>query len=403
MRAGQSPAALLRQVWQQALGSFDLHAHVHHALAKALPRQPPVDLVIAVGKMAGPMLAAARGLLPKRAHVLVIAPDGAVIGRGAHELMRAAHPIPDARSVRAAQRAQAAIAKSTSVLVLLSGGASALMCDPSLPLSQYQALAQGLLLSGANISGINAVRRHLSRTGGGRLAALAFPRPVLTVAVSDVIAGRRRDIGSGPTLFDPDGLLRAQAVLQRHGLSVPSGALLPPVPQERLRHARFVMAVSAAGFCAHTAGLLSARGLQPRVLAPSLASAPRLAAQYAAMRLAHGQCIVRAAEPRLVVPAQGVGRGGRCTHLAALMAPWLRPDHAFLAGATDGVDGASQTSGAIVGREHATPAVARSLLSFDTGAALSSARATLRAGPTGLNFADVHVLLRAPRRTDAAR
>jgi glycerate 2-kinase len=391
-----TPAPALRRAFERALATFDVESQVGEVLVRVLrPRVAP-DLVIAVGKMAGPMARAASALVPKGTPMLVIAPDAARIGLRAAAVLRAGHPLADVRSARAAHAVRQAVAASTNVLVLLSGGASALLCEPTLPLPQYRALVQGLLRAGASISEINTVRRQLSLTAGGRLAALAHPRPMLTVAVSDVIAGRLRDIGSGPTLGDSGAPAQARAILSRYGLFVPPGALRAGIApgDPRLAHARFVLALSARHFLAHLASLLVNEGLVTTMLPPSLQSASKLAEAYGAAKLRHGHCLLRAAEPRVHVLSSKGAAGGRCTHTAALVAMKLRSGHAFLAGATDGVDGASGTGGAVVDESLAGESLAASLAAFDTGTALRAAGATLPQGPTGLNFADVHVLAR---------
>jgi hydroxypyruvate reductase len=137
------------------------------------------------------------------------------------EIIEAAHPVPDRSSVEGAARAIAA-AKSAGpddlVLVLLSGGASALWCQPvdGVGFEAKQALTRKLLRAGAPIGEMNVVRKHLSRIKGGKLAAAAYPAHLLTLAISDVPGDEPTSIGSGPTVADPTTLADARSILARY-------------------------------------------------------------------------------------------------------------------------------------------------------------------------------------------
>src|SRR5262249_12670083 len=135
------------------------------------------------------------------------------------EVLRAAHPVCDARSVAAAERALEIVRGEARdlTLALVSGGASALveLPPPALSLDAARELAKDLVLSGASIVDINTVRRHLSRIKGGRLAMAAFPGRTLTLYASDVPGGAPSDIGSGPTVPDPTTADDARALLGR--------------------------------------------------------------------------------------------------------------------------------------------------------------------------------------------
>ncbi|MBN9165407.1 MAG: glycerate kinase, partial [Myxococcales bacterium] len=143
---------------------------------------------------------------------------------------------------------------------------------------------------------------------------------------------------------------------------------------------------------------LTARGLRARVLAPSQASVEALAHEYIelARHLRPGRALVRAAEPSLELPERA-GKGGRSTHLGALVGLELPRGAMFLAAATDGVDGASGTAGAVVGaaflRKVGAAAVRRALDHYDTGALHLAAGTALPSRPSGHNLADLHVLV----------
>src|SRR4051812_34922200 len=192
-----------------------------------LPPPPPGrTILLALGKAALPMARAVEANWRGPLSGLAGAPRdcGGVLQRV--EVITASPPVPDESSVAAAGQLLAlaeAAGEDDLVLVLLSGGASALACLPGngLTLAQKQRLTQALLRSGASVSEINCVRRHLSRFKGGRLALAAAPARLTTLAISDVIGDAPEDIGSGPTAADPSSVAEARAVLARYHVEAP--------------------------------------------------------------------------------------------------------------------------------------------------------------------------------------
>jgi glycerate-2-kinase len=399
-----TPAALrvvLRRAFERAVASVDVEARVRAAMPRA-PRGVRAGAIVAIGKAAPAM---ARGALAEAdgrfARALVIAPDGteARLEDARVELLRSAHPDPDERSVAAARRALEVVHGADYVVALVSGGASALACMPrGVTLARYVRVVRALLLGGATVREVNLVRRHLCAIKGGGLASAAGG-PVVTLLVSDVIGGEACDVGSGPTVPDPTTPAQARAVLARYAphLAKPPlrRTLAPRAAAARRLRSRFVARPEdLARALARELGRTFAR---VRVLAPSLAPAHDLAREYAARArtLRPGEALVRAAEPTLHVDVAHPGPGGRCTHLAALVAAELPPGVAFLAGASDGVDGASGTAGAVVDASLDRRGLAPALAAFATGPLLAALGVALPARPTGTNLADVHVLARA--------
>jgi glycerate 2-kinase len=369
----------LLDAYRRALAEVDERRAVEQACER-LPRG--TYRVVAIGKAAKAMFAGARALDIEDA--VVVGPDDA------------GHPLPDARSVRAGTRCLELVARPGDarirILVLVSGGASALVCAPApgITLADERAVTRAMLASGAGVQEINVVRKHLSRIKGGGLARAASPREVITLVASDVIGGTASDVGSGPSVLDESTVAEARAILRRHA---PSFAALPLVKtlarDARPLRARIVVSPEMLARA-------MARALDGKVLAPSQADVDALAADYAkrARRLRPGEALVRAAEPSVIVPARA-GKGGRCSHLAALVARALPEDAAvtFAAIATDGIDGASGTAGAIVPSLSGADldcAIAR----FATGPFLQKRGAALPSKPTGHNFTDLHVLVR---------
>jgi hydroxypyruvate reductase len=379
--------ARLRDAFLRAVASID-PADVGDLRGIAAP------LVVAVGKAAPAM---ARGVLARCADVrgIVVTTDATrcALPRARFEVLRAGHPLPDARSVRAAARVMDRVrAHEGPVVFCISGGASALLCAPveGVTLAQKRAITRRLLAAGATITEMNVVRRHLSRVKGGGLLRLARGR-TRTKILSDVIDGGLEDIGSGPTVVDPTTAARARAIAKRFGLGA-----LPFV--ETLKRAgpdhRAEIVAGPDSLARAVARELRGLGLRPRVLPPSRAPVDAFVAEYTriAATLRPGQALVRAAEPSVRITAAKPGRGGRSTHLAALLARRLPAGVLFLAGASDGADGTSRTAGAVVDRcFHPTPGA---LERFDTAPDHRRAETAILTGPTGVNLADVHVLAR---------
>jgi glycerate 2-kinase len=409
-----TPAALrgaLAEAFARGLGSVDLEVQVAAAMPR-VPRGVRAGAVVAVGKAAPAM---ARGALREAgewcARVLVVAPDETEVrlADARVELRRAAHPDPDARSVAAARRALAVVREADFVVALVSGGASSLVCLPErVTLAGYVRVVRALRLGGAPVTAMNVVRRHLCAVKGGGLARAAGG-PVRTLVVSDVLGGAVYDVGSGPTVPDPTTRAEARAVLARYapGLRVPSlhESLKPGAAAARGLRVRVVARPEelARAVAQELGASLATRLDGVRVLRASVAPVATLAREYLALArsLGAGEAAVRIAEPSLAVDAGARGRGGRSTHLAAMVAAGLPPGVAFLAAASDGVDGTSATGGAAVDASLLTQvppeALARALARFDTGRLLASAGMTLPLRPSGTNFADVHVLARARR------
>jgi hydroxypyruvate reductase len=258
-----------------------------------------------------------------------------------------------------------------------------------------------MLLGGATVREVNVVRRHLCQVKGGGLARVAGG-PVVTLVASDVIGGHAWDVGSGPTVADPTTCAEARSLLARY---VPR-LRTPPLheslePDTSAARGLRTRVIARPEDLAHAvARELAARFTRVHVLRPSVAPVSELAREYIARgrTLRAGEAMVRAAEPSLRVHATRVGRGGRSTHLAALVAADLAPGVAFLAAASDGVDGTSRSAGAVVDASLAVRVtrarLERSLSTFDTGSLLASAGMTLPPGPSGIDLADVHVLAR---------
>lgn len=379
----------------QIFGAGVAACHPARVLPPHLPAAPAGRVVVlAVGKAAGPMAAAAERAYGAQACGIAVVPDGVSADLERVGLFHAGHPIPNSASVIAAERLLDLARGAGSddlVLVLLSGGASALACLPGfgLGLAEKQALTEALLRSGAPIGDINCVRRHLSRIKGGRLAAAAGA-PMLTLAISDVVGDRPPDIGSGPTVLDPTTIGEARAILSRYGIAPPDlgWSEAPPAAAGRFR-----VVASASEALAAAAGKARSLGYNPVLLGECTGEAREVGREHAglALDLPPGGALISGGE--LIVTVTGEGRGGPNTEyaLAAGLTLADRPDIAGLAADTDGVDGTSGAAGAFFGG--APVAGAAEALAANDSASCADLFVT---GPTGTNVNDLRIILVRP-------
>ena len=416
LRGRRLTRADLTKLLRAALGELDLAERVRAAL------DPAGDLpacVVAIGKAAPAMAAGAVARWGAAIETCLVVTSHETSVDALHEeasragieaqvrVLRSAHPLPDARSIRAGKACLAAVASPLPrpVLVLVSGGASALVAAPipAISLAQKRAVTRTLLASGATVQELNVVRKHLSRLKGGGLARAAGPSPLQTLIASDVVGGTAADVGSGPTLPDPSSVADARRILRRFAPDFAALPLARSLP--RLSAPPRVQIVASPEALAVAVGrLLRAAGERVQVLEPSQASAADLAVEYLARAARAPGVFVRVAEPSVAVPMRArAGAGGRSTHLATLVGRGLSPLRRviFAAFASDGVDGESGTGGAIVDQRFATRATQRlgeaavddALARFDTGALHRALGTALAEAPSGHNLADVHVLI----------
>lgn len=361
---------------EQLVASFQYalaQTHPARLTEQHLPEAAPA-LIVAVGKAAPSMLEAA---LARFAQVPFIAVPKAEAGRAWPHLphgriLPASHPVPDEKSVQAGQAILQAVSRlqpDDLLLLLVSGGGSALMCAPwGVDLAAKQALTQALLRCGADIQEINAVRKHVSALKGGRLAA-ATPARILALYLSDVPGDDLAVIASGPTVPDPSTFADALGVLYKYGLDFPEvrahltqgvqGALPEsPKPGEAL----FARVENRLIGC--NQGLLEtartywqAQGYPTVILSDRFQGEARELARFHAnlvqsIRI-HGQPfrppIVLLSGGEASVTVHGSGKGGRNQEFLAWLSFYLREEGVWaLAADSDGIDGNTPAAGAIL-------------------------------------------------------
>jgi glycerate 2-kinase len=363
------PRRLLRTMFDAAVAAA--------APALCVPRYlppPPKGRLVVVG--AGKASAAMARVVERHwagdLTGLVITRYGHAVACERIEIVEASHPIPDANGQRAAARMLAmveALGPDDLVLALISGGGSALLSLPAagLTLADKQDVNAALLVSGAPIGEINAVRKHLSAIKGGRLAAAAHPARVVTLVISDVPGDDPATIASGPTVPDATTFAEARAVLARYGITEPRAAIdhltraadeTPKPGDHRLAHASVAVIATPQMSLEAAAAVAREAGITPLILGDALEGESRemgrIMAGIAHQAALRGQPaappVVLLSGGETTVTVKGHGRGGRNVEFLLSLAIALQGQEGIfaLAGDTDGVDGAAEVAGAVV-------------------------------------------------------
>lgn len=379
--------------------------------------------VLAVGKAAFGMTRAAIEVLGdhvRPADVLVVTHDEAK-RLGHFDALRSGHPLPDERGQAAAREVERRAAEFDAgdlALVLISGGASALLPAPApgVLLEDKLEATRQLLRSGATIHELNAVRKHLSTTKGGGLLRQLRPARVVTLALSDVIDDDPSVIGSGPTAPDPSTFEDALAVLVRCGIAetcptpvrerLAAGARgeleETPKPGDPVFDGTTYRIVGGNRTSVRAMGAVCGAEVDPE----PLEGEAREAGAVLARRFASVAPSAYVAGGETTVTVRGAGKGGRSQELVLAFAleaakgPLAdRSDWVFLAAGTDGRDGPTDAAGGIVDAATVTRIRAAgvdpvaAMEENDSYGALDAAGALLRTGATGTNVADVVVFL----------
>lgn len=416
----QPPRELLRRMFDAAIKA----AQPSHCLAPHLPAPPRGrTLVIGAGKASAAMAKALEENWRGELSGLVATRYGYGVPCRHIEIAEAAHPVPDAAGLAAAGRIRNLVQGLTEddlVMCLISGGGSALLALPldGLTLEDKQAVNRALLKSGATISEMNCVRRHLSAIKGGRLAAACHPAKVVTLLLSDVPGDDPMDIASGPTVADPTTCADALDVIRRYGIEVPpivrrileSGrgeTVKPGDPRLGRAEARMVatpqMALEAAAAVAREARL------PVMILGDSIEGEARdvgkvlggIARQVVLRGQPIGAPCVLLSGGETTVTVRGSGRGGRNVEFLLSLGIALegQPGIFAIAGDTDGVDGLEEIAGAILAPDSLARAWAKGIRPKDS-LANNNAHSFFEAlgdsvvtGPTLTNVNDFRAIL----------
>jgi glycerate 2-kinase len=364
-----SARALLRRMFDAAIDA----AQPARCLPPHLPAAPKGrTLVVGAGKASAAMAKAFDDAWMHPVSGLVVTRYGYGVHCRRIEIVEAAHPVPDTAGAAAALRIRdlvGGLSADDLVVCLISGGGSSLLALPAegITLADKQAVNRALLKSGATISEMNCVRRHLSAIKGGRLAAACHPAKVVTLLISDVPGDNPIDIASGPTVADPTTCADAIDVIRRYAIDAPdavmrvlesgTGETVKP-GDPRLARAEFSIiatpqmaleAAAAVARAAHTAPLILSDRIEGEAREVGITMAG--IAQHV---VSHAQPIARPcvllSGGETTVTVRGSGRGGRNVEFLLSLAIALEGNEGIyaIAGDTDGVDGEEEIAGAIV-------------------------------------------------------
>ena len=417
------PEALLRRLFDRAVAVAD----PAQSLAAHLPPRPEGRIIVVGAGKASARMAEAVEAEWGPCEGLVITRYGHARPCAGVQIVEAAHPVPDEAGLRAtAQMLDILNGLGTDdfVLALISGGASSLLVQPAgdITLGEKQAINQALLASGAPIGQMNAVRKQLSRVKGGQLAAATYPATMLALLISDVPGDDPAMIGSGPTVGNAGTPGAALAILERYAIDLPpsvravlegASGVIPPDDARLGRVETRIYAAPSHSLNA-AAELARAAGFAANIIGDALEGEARdVAALHASAAIAAQSAMTPEDTPlvllsggELTVTRRGAGVGGPNAEYALALAIALdgAPGIHAIACDTDGVDGAAEVAGAIIGPDTLRDAAA---IGLDPADALSRNDAhtffdTLGAqvvtGPTLTNVNDFRATLIQPPR-----
>jgi glycerate 2-kinase len=359
---------LLKELFQAAVAAAD----PARCIPANLPDPPKGrTIVVGAGKASAAMARALEQHWRGPLEGLVVTRYGHSVACERITIVEAGHPIPDAAGAAAARNMLNLVAnlgEDDLVICLISGGGSALLSLPvaALSLAEKQALNKKLLMSGATISEINSVRKHLSAIKGGRLALAARPARVATLIISDVPGDDASVVASGPTLPDASTSDEALDILNRYAIDVPTAVrqyLSNPanetVKQDQAFRANTVRLIATPMQSLHAAAAIAAKaGYRPLILGDAIEGEARevgiVHAGIVRSILVHDEPVPR---PAIIlsggetsVTIRGAGVGGRNSEFLLSLGLRLEGfDHfAAIACDTDGIDGAADNAGALL-------------------------------------------------------
>ncbi len=378
---------ILRALFDAALAAADPRRWLDRHLPEPVPGR---TVVVGAGKASAAMARAFESLWSGPLEGLVLTRYGHATPCDRVEIVEAGHPVPDAAGQRTAA-CILALARSLEpddqLVFLASGGGSALLSlpAPGLALDDKQAVTRALLRSGATITEINTVRKHLSAIKGGRLAAAAAPARIVTLAISDVPGDDPAVIASGPTVPDPTTFADARAVLAKYRIEEPAAVIAhlsravgeTPKPDDPIfERARFALVASPQAALQSAAAVAAQRNIVPIVLSDRIEGEARqvgLVHAGIALQLRTGQFRVGdllVSPPAVLlsggettVTVSGTGRGGRNVEFLLGLAVALggAAGISALACDTDGIDGTEDNAGAILYADSLARAAARGI------------------------------------------
>ena len=416
---GPDDKNLLTSLFEAAVKAAD----PKKVLAGILPAKPKGrTVVIGAGKGAAQMAAAFEELWSDPVEGVVVTRYGYSGPTQYLPVLEAAHPVPDPAGLKASNALFDAVSNLTAddlVVALICGGGSALLPSPpdGLSLKDEQSLNQSLLASGAPISAMNAVRKHVSLLKGGRLAMAAHPARVVSLIVSDVPGDDPAQVASGPTVPDSGRLQDARKMIESYRITLPpkieaflEAAPETPHPNDRVFERNEVHVVASAAISLGAAAKTArAQGIAPVILSDAIEGEARdVGGVHAAIarevrlrnRPFEAPVVILSGGETTVTVRDKAGRGGRNSEFLLSFASGVEGlDLSALAADTDGIDGSEDNAGAFA---NGTSLERMRLVGQDPGALLAGHDAWTAfqsigdlfvPGPTGTNVNDFRAIL----------
>lgn len=294
--------------------------------------------VVGIGKSA---YQASRALVPIIGPFLtkgfVIDIQGRSFGRVV--VRRGTHPLPSTTNIRATKELEQLLEQATVndlVIVVISGGASALLCQPTtMSVEEEIDITTTLMHRGATIHEMNIVRKHCSRMRGGNLSRAAYPARVVGLIFSDVCGNDLATIGSGPTVVDSTTITDAQQILKKYTIAPQT---LLETPKEKKYFRTTTNLLVASNTTAVQAMSVEARhqGFTPRVYSTTLQGVASTVGPRLLRECQKGEALIAAGETTVIV--RGKGRGGRNQELVLSTLSKLNPGAVVASTASDGRD-----------------------------------------------------------------
>lgn len=414
------PKSFLTSVFEAAVAAADPQKTIRaHLPAKPKGR----TVVVGAGKGAAQMAAAFEKAWDGPLQGVVVTRYGYGAATSRIEVIEAAHPVPDENGLKAARRlleTVSGLGEDDLVVALVCGGGSALLPAPApgLTLADEIAVNEALLASGAPISAMNAIRKHVSTIKGGRLAAAAWPARVVSLIVSDIPGDIPALVASGPTVPDEAGRAEALAAVAAYGMKLPDAVMAhietpaseaPKPADEKFARNEVHLIASAAVSLEAAAAEAKRQGIEAVILSDAIEGEARevgavhaaIAREVAARNRPFRKPVLILSGGETTVTLKAKGKGGRNSEFLLAFAigiDGVEGIHA-LAADTDGIDGSEDNAGAFcdgttVSRMRAAGVDAKAMLNNNNAwTAFDAVGDLFVPGPTGTNVNDLRAIL----------
>ncbi|MCG7505628.1 glycerate kinase type-2 family protein [Mesorhizobium retamae] len=414
------PKAFLTSIFEAAVAAADPELTIR----KHLPAKPKGrTIVIGAGKGSAQMAAAFEKVWDGPIEGLIVTRYGYGAPTKQLEVVEAAHPVPDAAGLAAAKRLQeivSGLSEDDLVVALVCGGGSALLPAPagSLTLADEIAVNEALLASGAPISAMNTIRKHVSTIKGGRLAAAAWPAKVVSLIVSDIPGDNPALVASGPTVPDAASRADALAAIAAYGMKLPDAVMAhinsqaseAPRPDDAKFARNEVHVIASAAVSLEAAASEAKRqGVEAVILSDALEGEARevgsvhaaIAREVATRDRPFKKPVLILSGGETTVTLRAKGKGGRNSEFLLAFAIGIDGVEGIdaLAADTDGIDGSEDNAGAFcngssVTRLREADVDAKAMLAGNNAwTAFNAVNDLFVPGPTGTNVNDLRAIL----------